>query len=95
MSRSTLRAHLRPGGWRYSAAPDRAPDALEMVIDLATELLSGLEVTSDRCDCCGQHTQPAKAAYQAQKQLESIIRQADRLLTMESDGLLPWKERET
>ena len=80
--------------WRYTVAPERKVDALEVITHLASQLLGGLEVTSDKCAGCGQHTLPAKAAYQAQKQLESIIRQADRLLAMESAGLLPWRGEE-
>ena len=80
-----------PAGGSREGEMSRPEQALETITHLASELLEGLEVTSDKCAGCGQHTQPAKASYQAQKQLESIIRQADRLLAMESAGLLPWR----
>jgi hypothetical protein len=66
--------------------------ALEQIAWLATDLSERLQVTSEKCECCGQHTQPAKAAYIASQQLNAIIRQAEKLQTMESAGLLPWEE---
>jgi predicted Zn-ribbon and HTH transcriptional regulator len=64
-------------------------DMLDQMAELAKGLHYRLEVQEERCAQCGQHTIPAKSAYQAQKQILSIVRQVERLAV--TAGRLPWR----
>ena len=64
-------------------------DMLDQMAELAKGLHYRLEVQEERCAQCGQHTIQAKSAYQAQKQILSIVRQVERLAV--TAGRLPWR----